>query len=192
MINMEIVKYKPEYKNDFIRLSKNWITKYFALESDDFEVFENIDKLIKNGAMIYFAIENGVVYATCMAQPMTNNEWEICKLAADERYDGHGAGSAVFKACMDYALENGANKLTILSNSILKPALHIYEKYGFYEIPVDNTHHYKRVDIQFEYTAKWSILQVLCKYKIVQKNLFKWTELNSVRFYVVRKISNCQ
>ena len=106
MINMEIVKYKPEYKNNFIRLSKNWITKYFALESDDFEVFENIDKLIKNGAMIYFAIENG------------------------------------------------ANKLTILSNSILKPALHIYEKYGFYEIPVDNTHHYKRVDIQFEYTTK--------------------------------------
>lgn len=104
--------------------------------------------------MIYFAIENGVVYATCMAQPMTNNEWEICKLATDERYEGHGAESAVFKACMDYALENGANKLTILSNSILKPALHIYEKYGFYEIPVDNTHHYKRVDIQFEYTAK--------------------------------------
>ena len=34
------------------------------------------------------------------------------------------------------------------------PALHIYEKYGFYEIPVDNTHHYKRVDIQFEYAAK--------------------------------------
>ena len=105
-------------------------------------------------AMIYFAIENGVVYATCMAQPMTTDEWEICKLATDERYEGHGAGSAVFKACMDYALENGANKLTILSNSILKPALHIYEKYGFYEIPVDNTHHYKRVDIQFEYTVK--------------------------------------
>ena len=39
---------------------------------------------------------------------------------------------------------------------------------------------------------KKSILQVLCKYKIVQKNLFKWTELNSVRFYVIRKISTCQ
>ena len=37
-----------------------------------------------------------------------------------------------------------------------------------------------------------SILQVLCKYKIVQKNLFKWTELNSVHFYVIRKISTCQ
>ena len=80
---------------------------------------------------------------------------ENVKLAADERYDGHGAGSAVFlKRVWIMPLENGANKLTILSNSILKPALHIYEKYGFYEIPVDNTHHYKRVDIQFEYTAK--------------------------------------
>lgn len=41
-------------------------------------------------------------------------------------------------------------------------------------------------------SAAMSILQVLCKYKIVQKNLFKWTELNSVRFYVIRKISTCQ
>lgn len=57
MINMEIVKYKPEYKNDFIRLGKNWITKYFALESDDFEVFENIDKLIKNGAMFILLLK---------------------------------------------------------------------------------------------------------------------------------------
>ena len=40
--------------------------------------------------------------------------------------------------------------------------------------------------------SRESILQVLCKYKIVQKNLFKWTELNSVRFYVIRKISTCQ
>ena len=40
-----------------------------------------------------------------MAQPMTNDEWEICKLATDERYEGHGAGSAVFfKACMDLCL----------------------------------------------------------------------------------------
>ena len=104
--------------------------------------------------MIYFAIENGVVYATCMAQPMTNNEWEICKLVADERYEGHGAGSAVFKACMDYALENGANKLTILSNSILKSALHIYENTAFMKFLSIFTSSYKRVDIQFEYTAK--------------------------------------
>ena len=47
---------------------------------------------------------------------------------------------------------------------------------------------HKIADKEFEL----SILQVLCKYKIVQKNLFKWTELNSVRFYIIRKISTCQ
>ena len=46
--------------------------------------------------------------------------------------------------------------------------------------------------IQVEKITGSSILQVLCKYKIVQKNLFSWTELNSVRFYVIRKISTCQ
>lgn len=46
--------------------------------------------------------------------------------------------------------------------------------------------------VQKQLKIVWSILQVLCKYKIVQKNLFKWTELNSVRFYVIRKISTCQ
>ncbi|MFR5431690.1 MAG: hypothetical protein ACLTLI_10535, partial [Clostridia bacterium] len=35
-----------------------------------------------------------------------------------------------------------------------------------------------------------SILKVLCKYKIVQKILFKRTELNSVRFYVIKKIKS--
>lgn len=63
-----------------------------------------------------------------------------------------------------------------------------------------NDHFYEKVFIIFEdgdtlagyFQYSLSILQVLCKYKIVQKNLFKWTELNSVRFYVIRKISNCQ
>jgi len=52
----------------------------------------------------------------------------------------------------------------------------------------------QNIDSKFKYlkTCTKSILQVLCKYKIVQKNLFKWTELNSVRFYVIRKISTCQ
>ncbi len=133
MINMEIVKYKPEYKNDFIRLSKNWITKYFALESDDFEVFENIDKLIKNGAMIYFAIENGVVYATCMAQPMTNNEWEICKNLPQTKDIMRDTVREVrfLKRVWIMPWKTVPINLQSCQTVFLKPALHIYEKYGF-------------------------------------------------------------
>lgn len=149
---MQIVKYQPRYKDDFIRLNTAWIEKYFKMEKDDYDTLHNIDILLEKGAMIFFAIENNNVAATCMVTPISNNEWELCKLAADEAYQGNGAGSAVFKACMDYAISHGAKRLVIISNSILKSALHIYDKFGFTEIPVDKTHNYQRADIQFEYT----------------------------------------
>ena len=51
---------------------------------------------------------------------------------------------------MIWALEHGAKRLFILSNSRLKPALHIYRKYGFKEIKLEN-YEYVRGDIAFEY-----------------------------------------
>jgi ribosomal protein S18 acetylase RimI-like enzyme len=59
----------------------------------------------------------------------------------------------VFKASMEWALEKGATRLFIISNSKLKPALHIYEKYGFKEIKLDD-YEYARGDIAFEYVAE--------------------------------------
>lgn len=84
-----------------------------------------------------------------MAVPRDGQIWEICKLAANEHYMGKGAGSAVLKECMDYAKEHGANKLLIVSNSILSAAMHLYSKAGFKEVPIDNME-YERVNIQLE------------------------------------------
>lgn len=50
---------------------------------------------------------------------------------------------------MDYAKEHGANKLMIVSNSILSAAMHLYSKAGFKEVPIDNIE-YERVNIQLE------------------------------------------
>ncbi|WP_297567269.1 hypothetical protein [uncultured Faecalibaculum sp.] len=51
---------------------------------------------------------------------------------------------------MNWALEHGARRLLIYSNRKLKPALHIYEKYGFKEIPTDGAP-YNRADIALEF-----------------------------------------
>ncbi len=58
--------------------------------------------------------------------------------------------SGSFSACMNWALEHGARRLLIYSNRKLKPALHIYEKYGFKEIPTDGAP-YNRADIALEF-----------------------------------------
>ncbi|MDE7478545.1 MAG: hypothetical protein K2M91_11450 [Lachnospiraceae bacterium] len=54
---------------------------------------------------------------------------------------------------MDWALEHGAKRLFIISNSKLEPALHIYKKNGFKEIKLDD-YEYVRGDIAFEYISK--------------------------------------
>lgn len=88
-----------------------------------------------------------------MSKPISKDTWEICKLAADEQYQGLGAGSKIFKKCVDYAVTNNAKRLFILSNSKLEPALHIYQKYGFKEIELDD-YEYIRGNIAFEYIIK--------------------------------------
>lgn len=148
---MEMVEYKEEYKKDFIEFNTNWIVENFgALEEPDINSFCSIEQNIKNGAMIFFAVENGVPLACSMVLPVDVGVFEICKLASNNKVPHKGAGSAVFKACMDFAKKKGAKKIIIISNSKLKPALHIYEKFGFKEVKLAD-YHYTRGDIAFEY-----------------------------------------
>lgn len=148
---MEIIAYEKKYEGDFIALNTAWVEKYFSMEQEDLDILYHVEDFLKKGGMIYFAIEEDKVLATCMVFPFGKNVWEICKLAADEKYQGHGAGSTVFKACMDYAIEHGAEKITLISNHILKPALHIYTKMGFQSVPLSRGDEYERADVQYEY-----------------------------------------
>lgn len=149
---MNIIPYEKKYKDDFIKLNIAWVEKYFSLEDADRQVLEHVETLLKSGSMIFFALENSKVLATCMTIPLENDTWEICKLAAIGQYTGKGAGSAVFQASMDYAITHGAKKLTLISNRCLQPALHIYRKFGFQEVPLNKTYwNFERADIQFEF-----------------------------------------
>ncbi|MCQ4636444.1 GNAT family N-acetyltransferase [Anaerovorax odorimutans] len=147
---MKIIKYDSKYKDKFIEYNKDWIIDNFGtLEKEDEETFENIEKELENGAMVYFSIENDEVLATCMSKPMQYDTWEICKLASNKHRDHKGSGSAVFEASMNWAIEHGAKKLLLFSNRRLKPAIHIYEKFGFKELNIDD-YGYTRGDIAFE------------------------------------------
>lgn len=148
---MNVIPYKEEYKKDFIQFNTDWILDNFGyLEKEDLDTFHHIEESLKNGAMIYFAIENGNVLATCMAKPLRDDgTWELCKLGSNKHLPHKGAGSAVFEAAMHWAAMHGAKRLFILSNSKLKAALHIYGKYGFHEIKLKD-YEYARGDIAFE------------------------------------------
>ena len=151
---MELVQFEDKYRQAFIDFNTDWIVTYFGkLEPHDLETFDKIDEELRNGAMIFFAVENDIPLACCMSMLMEGDTWEICKLGSNKELPHKGAGSLVFRAAMEWAQKHDAKRLFILSNSRLKPALHIYEKHGFKEIKLDD-YGYERGDIAFEYICK--------------------------------------
>lgn len=55
---------------------------------------DRVDELVQSGGMVYFAVEDEKVLATCMTVPLPGDTWEMCKLAAIGQYTGMGAGRA--------------------------------------------------------------------------------------------------
>lgn len=153
---MKVVPYEPKYREEFIRLNTEWLTKLYYVESFDQYSMDHIDELIATGSMAYFALDDdGAVLATCMVEPIGDDVWEICKLAAVGQYTGIGAGSAVLRACMDYAIGHGAQKLCLITISGLKQAIHLYEKFGFKHIPYrQEVWHSTKADVEMEYVVE--------------------------------------
>ena len=177
---MKVIPFEEKYRQDFIDFNTDWIVSNFGfLEEHDKETFHKIDEEMEAGAMIFFAVENDIALATCMAMPLEGTTWELCKLGSNKNIPHKGAGSAVFEASMKWALEHGAERLFILSNSKLKPALHIYENYGFREIKLDD-YEYVRGDIAFEYRKEVSGMKTVVKRENAVKKVFKGVSLNSL------------
>lgn len=180
---MEIIKFKPEYKKYFIEYNTDWIVDYFgSVEDADKKTFNTIEESIADGGMIYFAVKNDTVLACCMTKPMHDGKgsWEICKLASNKHTNHRGAGEAVFKACMNWAENHGAKRLFILSNSRLKAAMHIYDKFGFNEIKLED-YEYERGNIAFEYIIKnKKSKRTVCKKEDAEKRIFKGVSLDSL------------
>lgn len=149
---MKIVSYDQKYKNDFIEMNKLWICEMFTIEDEDIRILNNVDTLVEQGSEIFFAVdEDDSVLACCMIEPLSSNEWEIVKFCARGMYTGTGAGSACLKACIEFAKENGAEKIVIVSNKKCEKAVRLYRKFGFTEVPVDRKKFpFDRADIAFE------------------------------------------
>ena len=79
---VEIVLYKPEYKNDFIRLNKEWIETYFTIEASDIETFSHVDDIIAQGGQIFIALHDGEVVGCCALKYHDEKQsYELAKMA---------------------------------------------------------------------------------------------------------------
>jgi ribosomal protein S18 acetylase RimI-like enzyme len=147
---IQIIEFEASLASRFTNLNLAWIKKYFVVEPMDEQVLSNpIEFIINNGGYIFFAaIHNKVVGTFALIKEM-DGVFELSKMAVSEEFQGKKVGNKMVEFCLMKAKQLGAKKVILYSNTILQPAIHLYKKYGFKEIPLEHSQ-YKRSNIKME------------------------------------------
>ena len=144
----EIINYQPRYAEDFKKLNIAWLEKFFVVEKYDEDVLSNPQKyILDKGGDIFFILEDDSVKGTFAFMYNEYGELEFTKMAVDESSQGKGFGNMLMQHCIDKAIEMGAENLILYSSRQLAPAISLYRKFGFQEIPVEKSE-YARCDIK--------------------------------------------
>lgn len=145
---LEIISYQPKFAAAFKKLNVAWLEKYFVVEPYDAEVLSKPDKYILNkGGKIYFLLENNNAIGTFALMYNELNELEFTKMAVAEDSKGNGYGNLLMQHCIEEAKKMGSEDLILYSNTNLEPAIKLYKKFGFEEIPVEKSE-YARCNIK--------------------------------------------
>jgi putative acetyltransferase len=145
---MEIVEYSSAHAPAFRRLNQEWIEKYFVMEEPDYISLNDPEEyILKPGGHIFFAVENEEVLGT-VALIKEHDGFELAKMAVTPVAQGRGIGKLLGEAAIAKARELGARHLMLISNRKLIPAITLYEKLGFKEVPLDKDNPYLRGDIK--------------------------------------------
>jgi putative acetyltransferase len=145
------VPYREEFRAAFEQLNREWIEAYFVLEEADREVFSDPRaKILAPGGQIFFVLEGSEVQGTCAVLRHGPDECEIAKMAVAATARGRGLGDLLMEAAIAFAVDAGARRVVIVSNTVLEPAIRLYQKHGFVRVPLGSDGRYRRANIRME------------------------------------------
>jgi putative acetyltransferase len=147
----EIVTYREQFRTDFERLNREWIEAWFTVEEADRETFRDpAARIVAPGGQIFFVMERDRVLGTCAVIRHRPEVHEIAKMAVAAEARGRGYGDLLMNTAIEFSRRTGAHRVVIVSNTRLAPAIRLYRKHGFVEVPLASGQRYARADIQLE------------------------------------------
>ncbi|MDB5110893.1 MAG: GCN5-related N-acetyltransferase [Mucilaginibacter sp.] len=150
--DVQIVNYQPQYQEAFKRLNEEWITTWFKMEAADYKSLDHPrEYILDKGGHILIALYKDEPVGACALIKMNDQTFELAKMAVSVEAKGNGIGYLLGNAAIKKATEEGAKKLYLESNTILKPAISLYHKLGFKKI-TGIPSPYERCNIQMELT----------------------------------------
>ncbi|HMQ47138.1 MAG TPA: helix-turn-helix domain-containing GNAT family N-acetyltransferase [Saprospiraceae bacterium] len=147
---VQILDYEPRFQGAFKALNEEWIARYFQMEAADYKALDHPQEYIldKEGH-IFMAILDGEVVGTCGMIKMDDPDYdfELAKMAVSPKAQGKNIGWLLGNAVIERARKLGAKGVYLESNTLLEPAIRLYQKLGFVKI-VGRSTPYARCNIQ--------------------------------------------
>jgi putative acetyltransferase len=139
-MEVNIVDYAPQYRADFAALNLAWIAEHFVVEPHDLEQLEDPEgDILAKGGQIYFVKVGEEVAGTVALVKVGETSYEMAKMAVKPVFKGLGIGERLGRHLIAAAQAKGATYLYLESNQKLVPALTLYKKLGFVEVPIGPT-----------------------------------------------------
>jgi GNAT superfamily N-acetyltransferase len=143
-----IEPFRHQHAAAFDSLNRAWLSGLGILEAaDEPHLRDPHGSIVDQGGQIFVAVERDTVIGTCAITPHGHDEFELLKLTVAPVAQGRGIGRQLVQACVQWASTRGARRVTLLSASLLKPALRIYEQAGFRYEPVPPSNPYVTADV---------------------------------------------
>ena len=139
MSNVTIVSFDEEYSSIFYELNKLWIEESWLLEeSDKFDLLNPKESIIDKGGEIFFALIDDNVVGTVAMIRSADRIYELAKMTVEINYRGNGIANKLMDQCLNYAMNNNAQQIYLITNDTLLIARNLYDKYGFKEVKLDS------------------------------------------------------
>ncbi|MBS0032059.1 bifunctional helix-turn-helix transcriptional regulator/GNAT family N-acetyltransferase [Chitinophaga sp. 22321] len=154
--SVQIIDYTPAYKTAFKALNEEWIATWFKMEETDYKSLDNPEGyILEKGGHIFVALYHGEPVGVCALIKMDDPDYdyELAKMAVSPKAQGKSIGWLLGQAIVQKAKALGARNIYLESNTILKPAIRLYEKLGFKKVAGRPTP-YERANIQMELLLK--------------------------------------
>jgi ribosomal protein S18 acetylase RimI-like enzyme len=150
-MSLTIIPFEPHYASNFRELNMAWVEKYFEVEPKDKEILEHCEKnIIQPGGSIFFARYSGQIVGCFAFIRLSPQVFELGKMAVTPEYQGLRIGQQLMQFAIDHARTRKWHKIVLYSNTKLRSALHIYQKYGFREVAIEKDVPYLRSNIKME------------------------------------------
>jgi ribosomal protein S18 acetylase RimI-like enzyme len=137
MEKFQIVEYQDQYHQAFKELSLEWLQKYASVEPEDELMLANPRKeILEKGGRIFFGLVEENVIGTVALIKVDQDTFELAKLAVTAPFQGLKIGDALVQHCLHIAKSQNAKKIILYTSDRLIPAVSLYKKYNFKEVPL--------------------------------------------------------